>query len=106
MNDKGELPEEYKLLLRELRQAARTLLDVGAKMPYALGMFRLQLQLEALARTKDKRLHAAKLLGVHRNTFTRNLDPSLRKCAERYDRRPPSRAARASRQIKITDIAG
>lgn len=94
----GEVTEEYKLLLRDLRQAARTLLDVRAKMPFALFMFRYVMQQEALRITDGNRCHAAKLLGLHRNTFTRNLLPSERLCSERFKHRPEPRSARVMMQ--------
>lgn len=86
----NDWPEEHKLLLRDLKQAARTLLDVNAQMNYAMAEFRLVLQHEALRRTKDNRTKAARLLGVHRNTFTRGLPVRERKNRERYEdtRRP------------------
>ena len=80
-----DIPEENKLLLRDLGQAAKTLLDVGAKEDYAVGMFELALIREALKRTGNNRMHAAKLLGVHRNTLTRKLPVSERACRERYE---------------------
>lgn len=99
------LPQEHQQLLADLRRAARTLLDVRAKMPYAKFMFEHTLLLEALAITKDNRSRAAKMLGVHRNTFTRHLLPQERKCAERYaGKRPPVRAGRL--QIRFPASAG
>jgi hypothetical protein len=103
MNSPNEQPEEYKLANRDLRQAAITMLNVGASMDYAMTMFRLHLQREALERTKDtrgrdNRSRAAEMLSVHRNTFTRNLPFVDRKCAERYaDRRPPVKIQRGAR---------
>lgn len=81
--------EEHKLLLRDLGQAAKTLLDVGAAIPYSMVMLRLALQREALARCKGNRQRAAAMLGVHRNTFTRNLPPDERRARERFQKRPP-----------------
>ena len=75
MHEETDQPEEIKLLLRDLSQAAKTMLDVGASMEYAVVMFRLQMRREALNRTRSgtSRCHAARILGEHRNTFTRGL---------------------------------
>jgi len=75
MLDNPEAPEEIKLLLRDLSQAAKTMLDVGASMEYAVAMFRLQMRREAMARTANGHNHcqAARILGEHRNTYVRGL---------------------------------
>ena len=85
MHANDQPSEEHLLLLRDLKQAAKTLLDVNAQMNYALVSFRLCLQHEALKRTDNNRTKAARLLGVHRNTFTRGLPIPERKYRERYD---------------------
>jgi DNA-binding NtrC family response regulator len=103
-----EAQEEYKELLAYLRQAARKMLSIRAKMPYAKFMFEHTMVLEALAITKDNRSRAATLLGVHRNTFTRHLLPQERKCGERYAaKRPPVRAGRLrEHQLKFPASTG
>lgn len=74
-----ELPEEVKILLRDLTQAARTVIDVRGHMKYGVDMFRLALRQEALERTRDdqhplgNQCKAARMLKEHRNTFTRGL---------------------------------
>lgn len=77
--------EEYKLLLRDAQQLAKTMLDVRADMSYAATVFRIALVREALARCNNNRSHAAQLLKIHRNTFTRCLPLADRKCQERFE---------------------
>jgi Bacterial regulatory protein, Fis family len=93
--DEHEPGEEYKLLLRDLRQAARTVLDVRGKKAFAVGMFLSMLRHEAMMRTDGKRAEAAELLGEHRNTFTRGLPEEERKMRERY--------AQIRRRPRVTD---
>jgi len=81
----AEVPEEHKLLLRQLKAAASTFLELRTPRAEAMSLFELALVHETLARTKNNRSHAAKLLGVHRNTLTRKLPISERGCRERYD---------------------
>lgn len=92
--DVNEIGEEHRLLLRDLRQAAKTVLDVGGDQKYGVRMFLLMLQREALDRHGKNRCHAAKALGIHRNTLTRQLPPEDRKAPERFKKRPPARTVR------------
>lgn len=79
-----EQGEEHKLLLRDLRQAARTVLDVRGKKKFAVGMFLQVLRREALERSGGKRTMAAELVGEHRNSFTRGLPEQERGARERF----------------------
>jgi DNA-binding NtrC family response regulator len=108
MNGTTQGQEEYLELLATLRQAARKMLSVRAQMPYAKFMFQHTMQLEALEITRGNRSRAARLLGVHRNTFTRHLLPQERKCADRYSaKRPPVRAGRLrEHQLKFPASVG
>ncbi len=80
----NELPQEYQLLLRDLKQAARTVLDVRGKKKFALGMFLLVLREEAMERTGGRRAAAAQMIGEHRNSFTRGIPEEERKMRERF----------------------
>ncbi len=80
----NELPQEYQLLLRDLKQAARTVLDVRGKKKFALGMFLLVLREEAMQRTGGRRAAAAQMIGEHRNSFTRGIPEEERKMRERF----------------------
>jgi hypothetical protein len=85
----NEIAAEHQLLLRDLRQAARTVLDIRGGKKFAVEMFLITLRHEALERNQGKREAAAKMLGEHRNTFTRGLPEYERKNRERFVRRPP-----------------
>jgi hypothetical protein len=60
--DSLELPQEIQLLLRDITQAARTIIDVGGSTKYGVDMLRLCLRQEALRRTEENQCRAARLL--------------------------------------------
>ena len=64
-----------------------SMLDAGYSYGKCMSLFRDALVHRALRRSKGNKSHAAKLLSVHRNTFTRFLPASERE-ARREWRRP------------------
>jgi len=70
-----ELPQEIQILLRDLTQAAKTVLDVRGSLRYGVDMFRMCMRQEALRRTENghNRCQAARLLHEHRNSFLRGM---------------------------------
>lgn len=85
--DRTEIAQEHLLLLRDLRQAANTVLDVRGGKKFAVRMFMSVLREQALARSNGKRSAAADMIGEHRNSFTRGLPEEERRARERYARR-------------------
>ena len=96
MNDDQELPQEIQLLLRDVSQAAKTILNVGGSIKYGVDMLRIALRREAMERSGHNQCQAARILKEHRNNFALGM-----KQQERYRivSKMPMQTQRAVRQV-------
>jgi hypothetical protein len=70
--------------ITHLHQFAEGILDANFSLREMMEITRRALQDAALVRTHGNHTHAARLLQVHRNTFTRHIPAEERKARERF----------------------